>query len=167
MSISADEYAPFYSGYVKNVTADVLQELRHQSDEFTQFIQNIPEEKTSFAYAAGKWTVAEVIGHLIDTERVMAYRALCFARHSAIAQPGFDENIFARNANYAERTLQSLAVEFQLLRKCNLLMFESFPATALQNFGIANGKTISVRALLYVIAGHLIHHKNILEERYL
>ena len=167
MSISAAEYAPFYSGYVKNVTMDVLQELRHQAVDFTRFIQDIPEAKTHFAYAAEKWTVAGVIGHLLDTERVMAYRALCFARHNGVAQPGFDENVFAQNANYDDRTLGSLATEFQLLRNCNLLMFESFSAEALQNSGVANGKAITVRALLFVIAGHLIHHRNILEERYL
>ncbi|KAA5537062.1 DinB family protein [Taibaiella lutea] len=167
MHISEEEYAPFYNGYVKNVNDNVLETLRQQSDNFPDFIRSINENLATHAYGEGKWTVAEVIGHILDTERVMAYRALCFARDRHIAQPGFDENLFADAANYKERTLASLAEEFQLLRKSNMILFESFTEDALLNRGIANGKAISVRALLYVIAGHLIHHCNMLKERYL
>jgi hypothetical protein len=167
MDISANEYAPFYNGYVRNVDGDVLEILRQQSERFPDFIRTINEKLSTHAYAEGKWTVSEVIGHLLDTERVMAYRALYFARDNSIAQPGFDENLFAASANYGQRTLVSLADEFQLLRRSNLMQFEHFSENMLLNKGVANGNPITVRALLYVIAGHLIHHWNILEERYL
>lgn len=167
MSIPATEYAPFYDGYIKNVTKEILEELEQQIESFPLFIQSIPESKTGFAYAEGKWTIAEVIGHIIDTERVMAYRALCFARNRIVAQPGFDENVFAANSHYNTRSLPSLAEEFVMLRKSNLYLFKSFNMQDLQGLGTANDSTISVRALLYLIAGHLSHHKNILEERYL
>jgi hypothetical protein len=167
MYISEEEYAPFYNGYVKNVPGNVLETLRQQSGHFPDFIRSINEDLASHAYAEGKWTIVEVIGHILDTERVMAYRALYFARDNNVAQPGFDENLFADSANYKERTLASLAEEFQLLRKSNLMLFESFTEETLQNSGIANERAISVRALLYVIAGHLIHHCNMLKERYL
>jgi len=167
MYISEEEYAPFYDGYIKNVKGDVLEMLRQQSDSFPEFVRSIDEKLATHAYAEGKWTIAEVIGHLLDTERVMAYRALYFARNSDVEQPGFDENLFVQNANYKERSLAALSEEFQLLRKSNMMLFENLPGDAMMNKGIANGNPISVRALLYVIAGHLIHHWNILNERYL
>jgi hypothetical protein len=167
MSIPKEEYPAFYNSYIENVSGAVPDILSKQTATFADFIKNIPESKAGYTYAEGKWTIAEVAGHVIDTERVMAYRALCFARDAGVAQPGFDENIFAQHANYKGRTLISLAEEFQLLRKSNLMLFESFTENALLNRGIANGNPISVRALMYVIAGHLIHHSNILVQRYL
>jgi hypothetical protein len=167
MKLTESEYAPFYSGYIQNITKEIMDELKLQLQTFPDFIANIPAEKWQFAYATGKWTVLEVIGHMLDTERVMAYRALSFARNSQIEQPGFDENIYAKNAHYNKRSIASLTEEFISIRKSNLFLFESFSAEDLQKMGIANGKSISVRALLHIIGGHLIHHKNILEERYL
>jgi hypothetical protein len=167
MQLRETEYAPFYSGYIKNITTEIMEELKLQVTTFPDFLKSIPVEKSHFAYAEDKWSILEVIGHILDVERVMAYRALCFARHSSVDQPGFDENIYAKSAHYNQRTLESLSDEFILLRKSNLLLFESFSSENLQNMGIANGKSISVRALLHITGGHLIHHKNILEERYL
>lgn len=167
MQLRETEYAPFYSGYIRNITTEIIEELKLQVTTFPAFIKSIPTEKSRFAYAEGKWSALEVIGHVLDVERVMAYRALCFARDSKIEQPGFDENIYAQSSRYNQRTLESLSEEFILLRKSNLYLFESFSPENLQNMGIANGKSISVRALLHIIGGHLIHHKNILEERYL
>lgn len=132
MVIQKEEYAAFYDGYIKNVQGKALDVLREQATTFVDFIKSIPESKSGYAYAEGKWAIAELIGHVIDTERVMAYRALCFTRDVNVAQPGFDENIFAQNANYQERSLSSLAKEFQLLRESNLILFEHFGKYAAQ-----------------------------------
>jgi len=167
MHLQESEYAPFYSGYIRNITSEILDELKLQLHTFPDFIKTIPEEKALYAYAEGKWTISEVLGHVLDVERVMAYRALSFARDTTVNQPGFDENIYTKNASYKNRTLASLTEEFILLRKSNLFLFESFSNGVLQNMGVANGKTVSVRALLHIIGGHLLHHKNVLEERYL
>ena len=167
MELKETEYAPFYSGYIRNITSEIMEELKLQVKTFPEFIKTIPEEKARYAYAEGKWSILEVIGHVLDTERVMAYRALSFARDAKIEQPGFDENIYVQHASYNQRTLASLSEEFILLRKSNLFLFESFSNETLQKMGIANGKSVSVRALLHIIGGHLMHHKGILEERYL
>jgi hypothetical protein len=166
MEIAASEYAPFYHTYIKTVGEDVLSDLREQAVHIPAFIRNIAAEKENYAYAPGKWTVKEVLGHLIDTERVMAYRALRIARADQTPIPGFEENDYARVARYNERSITSLADEFETLRKANLFLFESFNQKELMSMGIASGKTISVRGLLGIMAGHVNHHRAILKERY-
>lgn len=162
----AAEYAPFYHTYIKTISGEVLTALKEQATSIPGFIRNIAADKADYAYAPGKWTVKEVFGHIIDTERIMAYRALRIARADETPLPGFEENDYARVAHYHQRSLESLAVEFELLRKANLFLFESFTDTELKRMGTASDKTISVRALLYIIAGHVNHHKAVLEERY-
>ncbi|MEO8795894.1 MAG: DinB family protein [Daejeonella sp.] len=163
----SNEYAPFYGKYIDTVSENVLGELEHQAISFHEFLNSIPEEKAFYAYAEGKWTVKELVGHLIDTERIMAFRALTFARGDANELPGFEENDYVKNARFNDRTLSALANEFAAVRKANAFLFHSFNDDDLNAKGVASGREISVRALLYIMAGHVNHHKNILTERYL
>jgi hypothetical protein len=167
MIISETEYAPFYHTYVKTVGEDVFASLNQQLLSIPEFIKRIPAQKEDYAYAPGKWTVKEVFGHIIDTERIMAYRALRIARADETPLPGFEENDYVTHSHYHERSMESLAAEFELVRKSNLFLFESFNDEELKRMGSASGKNVSVRALLFIVAGHVNHHKRILEERYL
>lgn len=163
----AEEFPLFYKGYVDTVSDDVLAELEQQSDSFPALLRNVPQEKASFAYAAGKWTIKELAGHVIDTERIMAYRALRIARNDATPLPGFDENDYVSNAHFSDRSLESLADEFAALRKANMYLIRSFNEVEIDRSGISNEKPISVRALIYIMAGHVNHHAAILKLRYL
>lgn len=162
-----DEYAEWYKDYIDSVDDDVIDELETQASAFSEFIRSIPDEKADFAYADGKWSVKELLGHVIDTERIMTYRALRFARNDKTPIPGFEEDHYVANAHFADRTLGELAEEFYLLRRSNLYLFRSFNEAEVDRTGTANNKPMSVRALLFVIAGHLNHHRRILTERYL
>ena len=164
---TAEEYNPYYGPYIAGVADDVVNELKQQANQFPAFIRSISKEKENYAYAPGKWTVKEVLGHIIDTERIMAYRALRFARNDEQDLPGFDENDYVKYSRYAERSLESLAEEFAMLRKANLFLFESLNEEESLRRGTANQNGISVRALVFIIAGHLNHHKKVLKERYL
>ena len=163
----ADEFPVFYKGYVDTVKDDVLAELEHQIESFTTLLKGIPLEKSGFSYAEGKWTIVELLGHILDTERFMAYRALRIARNDATPLPGFDENDYVANAHFADRSLIRMAEEFEHLRKANLFLIKSFNETELARVGISNDKPISVKALVFIMAGHLNHHIRILKERYL
>lgn len=163
----ADEFPVFYKGYIDTVKDDVLAELDNQIESFTTLLMGIPSEKSGFAYAEGKWTIVELLGHILDTERIMAYRALRIARSDASPLAGFDENDYVANAHFADRSLSSMAEEFEHLRKANLFLIKSFNETELARVGISNDKPISVKALVFIIAGHLNHHIRILKERYL
>ena len=163
----ADEYPVFYKGYIDTVSDDVLAELECQIGTFQALLKEIPEEKAGFAYAEGKWTIIELIGHILDTERIMAYRALRIARNDSTPLAGFEENDYVANAHFADRSLDSMAEEFEHLRKANLFLIRSLNETELGRAGISNEKPISVKALVFIIAGHLNHHIRILKERYL
>lgn len=165
--LKSDEYPAIYSPYIDTVKGNVMTVLSGQMKTFPEFLQQIPRNKAEYAYAEGKWTVKEVIGHVLDTERIMAYRALCFARNDTKALPGFDQEDFVANARFNERSLKSFAEEFVLIRQSNLLLFKSFNDHELTRKGLASDRLISVRAFLYIIAGHLNHHRNIISERYL
>ena len=162
----ADEYPVFYKGYIDTVKDDVLSELENQIVSFKALLKEIPEEKAGFAYAEGKWTIIELIGHILDTERIMAYRALRIARNDSTPLAGFEENDYVANAHFADRSLNSMAEEFEYLRKANLFLIRSLNETELGRVGISNEKPISVKALVFIIAGHLNHHIRILKERY-
>lgn len=162
------EYAPFYAGYVaKALEGDVLQTLTRLKDSTYLFFSSVPPEKENYAYAEGKWTVKQLLNHMIDAERIFAYRILCFLRGDETALPGFDENVYVENTNLNSRKLEDLAAEFKAVRGANLYLFNSVtPAQSLFK-GTASGKQVSVRALLYITAGHELHHIDILKERYL
>lgn len=161
------DYAPFYAGYVKNVKDDVIKHLEELLHSTNKLLINIPEDKTDYRYAEGKWSIKEVVGHLIDNERVMSYRALAISRNEKQSLPGFDEKDYIAESNYASGNFHDIAEEFRLLREANLLLFKSFTSEMLERRGIANNTEVTVKAILFIIAGHEIHHLNILKERYL
>ncbi len=162
------EYPTFYKNYIDKTNGDTIKELiDNYANEFKDFIQSIPEEKQDFAYATDKWTVKDLLQHLIDAERVFVYRATRFSRKDKTDLPGFDENDYARNAHAGEKKFEDLTTELVALRKSTDLFLQNLSDEQLAQTGTANGKEISVNAIAFIIYGHLLHHKNILQERYL
>jgi uncharacterized damage-inducible protein DinB len=165
---SADEYAPYYEKYVSRVPdGDLVGQLREQLMDTAALLQRVPANRADFAYAPGKWSIKEVVGHIVDVERVMSYRALRFARNDKTDLPGFDENQWAANANFRERTIDDLVAELEVVRSATIHLARHLSAEELERRGKANGQEVSVRALMYIIAGHERHHAALLRERYL
>jgi uncharacterized damage-inducible protein DinB len=165
---SETEYAPYYGRYIGLVPeGDVIEILSRQLEETLGLLGDIPESQAGHRYAPDKWSIKEVIGHVVDSERIFAYRALRFARNDKAAIEGFDQDEFARNSGFDERSLADLVEEFNHVRRANLLLFRSFADEALNRRGIASEVEVSVRALLYIIAGHERHHMEVLKSRYL
>jgi hypothetical protein len=161
------EYAEFYGTYVSKVPGnDVLSVLESQRVQMLQLFAGRSERDGSFRYAPGKWTVKEALGHITDTERIFTYRALRIARGDQTPLPGFEQDDFVKNGAFGDRTLAGLAEEFALVRGASLALFRSFPEEAWPRKGVASQKEVSVRALAFITAGHQIHHRLILEERY-
>ena len=163
----ANEHAPYYKTYMDTVSDNVIAELEHQVNSFPSFLKGLTKDKATYAYSEGKWTITELVGHVIDTERIMAYRALRIARADLTPLPGFEENDYVANAHFAERNMDSLAEEFAILRKANMYLIKSFNDDEINRIGTSNGSPMSVRALIYILAGHVNHHRRIIEERYL
>lgn len=164
-----NEYAPLQASYVQAASnrGDIVKLLAKLKDSTYDFLTQIPRGKASFAYAEGKWTVKQVIGHLIDSERIFAYRLLCFSRGEKKELPSFNQDEYVGAVDYEERSLKSLADEFKSVREANLYLYESLTDEQLQLTGSANGYFMTVNALLYIIAGHELHHISILRDRYL
>lgn len=159
--------APF-ENYVNQVKEDNLQEaFKKQQDIIDNFFYSIPEEKTNSGYAEGKWTLKELLQHMIDTERIFNYRALSFARKESASLPGFEENDYAANSNAACRSWKDLCDEMKALRISTNFLYKSFSAEMLNNAGLANNKPATVLAMGFITVGHITHHKKIIEERYL
>ena len=164
----ATEYAPFYAGYVAGVPeSDIVAVLRESGRDILAALAAIPESQGGHRYAAGKWSVREVIGHLIDAERIFSYRALRLARADATPLPGFEENDYVRAAHSDERSLADLVDELRAVRESTVRLFASLPDDAWNRRGVVNGREISVRALAYITAGHARHHLGVLRDRYL
>lgn len=162
------EYPSYYEPYISSVKgSSIIRVLEDQVLSVQALISGIPEDRENFAYAEGKWTLKEVMGHIIDTERIMAYRALRFARRDRTPLPGFDQDLYVPSGSFNKRTLYDLAHEFGVVRESNIILFKTFDEEILDQKGIANEKEITVRALLYIIAGHAIHHIRVINERYL
>lgn len=162
------EYSDWYAGYVGLVTeTDIISALEQQTVDMKEFFSAISDEKGLYAYAEGKWTIKELLGHINDGERVFAYRALRFSRNDESALNGFDENPYVENSNFNERKLADLVEEFVLLRQANLFIFRNLKESDWDNFGIASEAKVTVRALAYIMVGHARHHVKILKERYL
>ncbi|HEX3024433.1 MAG TPA: DinB family protein [Chitinophagaceae bacterium] len=162
------EYGSFYQTYIDKTKSDTVKLLvENNSSVLHHFVMNLPEAKADYAYAAGKWTIKDLLQHMIDTERIMIYRALTIARNDKFNLPGFDENNYAIAANASTRILQSLKEEFVAVRKSTDLFLLSLTEEQLQQKGIANSHPITVNSLAYIIYGHALHHKQIIEERYL
>jgi hypothetical protein len=163
----ASEYAPYYHRYVELVPdGDVVELLRTGGRELLESIRRIPEARAGHRYGPEKWTIRQVIGHLIDAERIFSYRALRVARGDRTPLASFDENAFVRTAGSDARTLADLAREMECLREASVLLFASLPDDAWGLSGIASDREVSVRALAYIIDGHARHHLRILRERY-
>jgi len=160
--------AAFYHGYINNAKGNTVQEvIASHSSEIHDFYNNLPEAKADYAYAPGKWTIKQVLQHIIDAERIFTYRALRIARKDTTPLPGFDENSYADNDGSKNRTFQSLKDELNAVRSATDMLFSNFSETQLSETGTASGKSITANALAFITYGHLLHHKNILEERYL
>lgn len=160
------EYPEWAHNYISKVEGSPIQILEEQVTDFTNFISSIAD-KANYAYAPGKWTIKEMMGHIIDTERILIYRLLCFARGEKAPLPGFEEDDYVANAHFSDRSLESFLEEFTLMRKSHLFLLKSLNEEELSRIGNGNGKNISVRALVFVLAGHIIHHTYIIKERYL
>lgn len=164
----ADEFAPYYNTYVKLVPdGDILATLDSQIGETTNLLGGLSESRANYRYAPGKWSIKEVVGHMTDTERVMAFRALWFARRDRNAQPSFEQDDWVRATNFGSRQLGDLLAEFKHGREASVLMFRGFDEDTLLRRGTANGVEFTVRSLAYILAGHERHHMNLLRERYL
>lgn len=162
------EYAPYYESYVSHVSEnDILPVLRSQMDELDVLLGRVEPHQETFRYAEGKWTIREIVGHLIDGERVFGYRSLCIARGESQNLPGFDQNDYMITAPYHRIDLEDLLSEFRLVRLSNIAMFRTLDEAAWVRTGTANDNQVSVRALAFIMAGHLRHHMNVLRERYL
>jgi hypothetical protein len=170
MTIRPDstEYAPHYAKYVDLVAdGDIVQTLDEQLEKIATLFGTITEERGSYAYAPGKWTIKELFGHVIDAERVFTYRAMRIARNDQTPLPGFEQDEFVANANFNARSLRSLTEEFTAVRRAGLQLFKHFTEVEWPRRGTASGKEVTVRALAYVIAGHAEYHAQILESRYM
>ncbi len=163
-----NEYAEYYHKYVEKVLdGNIVEILEVQLETMINFFSKITEEKSKFRYAPGKWSIREVLGHIIDAERVFSYRALRFSRNDNNPLHGFDENHYIQNSNYDIIPLQKLIEEFASLRRTNIYMFKGFTERMWLSKGIASDNEVSVRGLAYIIVGHAEHHLKIVEERYL
>src|SRR2546422_8933199 len=164
---TADEFFDYYGKYIEKVVGDdALSALSGQITGTVRLLRPLEEAKALHRYAPGKWSVKEVIGHLSDSERVFAYRALRIGRGDATPLAGFDETKYVPMASFDARPLADVLDEFQSVRTASIALFRSFDAAALGRRGTANDKTISVRALAWVLAGHELHHRGLLIERY-
>jgi uncharacterized damage-inducible protein DinB len=161
------EYAPFYETYVSLLPGkDVLGALDAQRVQMMQLFAGRSERDGNFRYAAGKWTVKEVLGHIIDAERIFTYRALRIARGDQKPLHGFEQDDYVRNSGSNDRTLLDLTDEFGLVRAASVSLLRSLPEEAWDRRGVASNNEVTVRALAFITAGHELHHRRILEERY-
>jgi uncharacterized damage-inducible protein DinB len=167
--VNSTEYATFYANYIAKVSNEytLIEELEISLHRLIKFVQNIPMDKFDYRYAEDKWTIKDILQHLIDAERIFAYRALCFARNDKTKLPGFEENDYVDEANANKRSIMDLLTEYSALRNSTLLLFKSFSDNELLRVGIANENPMSVRAIGFVTIGHQNHHQQVFEERYL
>ncbi len=164
----ASEHHEYYGRYINKVPdGDIIRILEDQVEETLALLAGVSPGQADYRYAPDKWSIKEVVGHVIDTERTFAYRALCFARKDPAHLPSFEQDQYAEFSNAASRTLPDLAEELRVVRKSHVALFKSFDETSWTRRGIASGFEFSVRTLPYVIVGHEIHHRQVLEERYL
>ncbi len=161
------EFDPYYALYIDRVpNDDVLTLLKSQIRETAAALHAVPEAKATYRYAAGKWSIAEVMGHLADAERIFSYRAMRIARADTTPIEGFDENAYVPAGEFDHRSLADVLAEFEAVRGATVALVRGLPPAAWTRIGTANGKAISVRALIYIIAGHERHHLGTLRERY-
>lgn len=166
--INKNEYAPFYQVYINECGNEELSEgLLDNLEKTNEFLRSIAVVKQDYSYARGKWTIKEVLQHVIDTERIFTYRALRIARKDSTELPGYDENKYTKNSNANRREFQELITEFNEVRKATISLYKSFSHDMLMSSGKANNQAITVRAIAFILVGHCNHHCRIIRERYL
>tara|TARA_R110002126_G_scaffold150600_3_gene297429 strand:- start:657 stop:1172 length:516 start_codon:yes stop_codon:yes gene_type:complete len=166
--LPVSEYSEFNATYIKAAgNLDMIEELEICLHDFIRFVQNIPMDKFDYRYAEGKWTIKDIIQHIIDTERIFAYRALRISRNDKTPLPGFEENDYVDNTNANDRNLQGLLTEMAVVRQATLSLFKSFSEEQLKRTGTASNTSISVRAIAFIVIGHQKHHQRVFQERYL
>jgi uncharacterized damage-inducible protein DinB len=161
------EFNPYFKRYIEQADDEILlNQLINSEKKLNEFLIQIDNCKAEYSYADKKWTVKQVLIHLIDCERIFSNRALCIARGETQNLPGFDENEYAENCNASKRTLTSIINEFKIVRKCTISLFENLHEDDLFKVGLANNSPVSVRALGYIILGHQNHHFSVLVQKY-
>lgn len=162
------DYGSFYENYVQKVQGNSLREaIERHAEELNSFYSSLPEAKADYRYEAGKWSLKDLLQHVIDTERIMSYRLLQVARKDDTPLPGFDENTYALQANASSRSFETLKQEFLAVRKSTDLLIQSITDAQLNNAGTANAHRITALAIGFIIFGHMLHHKEVIETRYL
>jgi hypothetical protein len=162
------ESAEYYRTYIDRVPeGDLIEFMRTQKDRVKACIRGIPDDRVDYAYAEGKWTTREVIGHILDTEWVFVYRTLRIARGDETPLAGMEQDDFIRGANFSDCPMADLAAQFAHLRSASIELFKTFDQSILDRRGTASGCLFSVRALMFIVAGHAEHHLNVINERYL
>lgn len=166
--LPVNEYPDFYNGYIEALeNVQLIEDLEISVHELIKFVQNIPMDKFDYRYEPNKWTIKDIIQHLIDAERIFSYRALRISRMDQTPLPSFDEEMYAKNTAANNRSIQDLLTEMAVVRQSTLSLFKSFSQDQLHLVGTASNEKISVRAIGFIIIGHQKHHQKIFEERYL
>ncbi len=164
---TAGEFDSYYSGYIaKAPEGDMIAHLTQQMAEAARLLGDLSDEVGLRRYAPGKWSVKEVLGHLIDTERVMAYRMLRIARGDATPLPGFDQDTFVPAGAFDRRAMEDLIEEYASVREATIRLLGGLDGASLERRGVANGCPVSARAIAFIIAGHELHHLGVLRDRY-
>ncbi|HTD83962.1 MAG TPA: DinB family protein [Gemmatimonadaceae bacterium] len=162
------EYLPYYERYISLVPeGDVISTLSTQVDDTLALLRGLPASVSTYRYAPDKWSVNEVVGHMADTERIFAARTLVFARNDPAHMPSMEQDDYIRNSTFDAYPLSELADELEAVRRSTVLLFKHLDEQAWSRRGVANNAEVSVRALAYIIAGHELHHRGVLESRYL
>ncbi|MFD1061750.1 DinB family protein [Winogradskyella litorisediminis] len=169
MNLSSEEYNPYYKLYIDGTTKanSIVESLTTNLESVVDFYRNLPKDKLEFAYADGKWTPKEILLHIIDTERIFAYRAMRIARQDRTELAGFEQDDYVASSKANNRSLDTLLNEYVSVRHSSISLFKSFNDLELQSIGKASGSAISVRAIGYILTGHENHHNRIIKERYL
>lgn len=163
-----NDYPTYFGTYISKISGDdLIESFEKNFLETAQLVNGLTEEKLNFRYAEGKWSIKEILIHIMDAERIFAYRALTFARCDKNPLPGFEENDYAPASKASFRSVESILTEFEALRKSTIELFKNFDEDQLNQSGIASNNRISVSALGYAIAGHELHHLQVIRERYL
>jgi hypothetical protein len=167
--LSNTEYSTFNATYIKavNESVDLIEGLEKSMDEFISFLEQLPVEKLEYRYADGKWTIKDIIQHIIDAERIFSYRALRISRNDKTPLASFDENEYVENTNANARNSNDLLSELKLVRQTTIMLFKSFSKEQMLILGTASNHSVSVRAIGFVILGHQLHHYKVIQERYL
>ncbi|MDR5590147.1 DinB family protein [Christiangramia sp. SM2212] len=163
------EIGEFYWGYINRIPddAELIQTLEENTKEFSEFLKTIPQDRWSYRYEPGKWSILEMVQHIIDTERIFQYRALCFARNENGPLPGFDHDIYVLNSDAENREPEDLIAEFKCVRESCLYLYKSLSEDKLKVNGNMNDMNATPRAIGYIMAGHALHHKEVITNKYL